>query len=45
MGDRLYVGNLSFKTRGDAIRDAFARCGDVTDMHLGFGGGAKRSRW
>ena len=34
MGNRLYVGNLSFKTGSDAIRDAFAKFGEVTDVHL-----------
>lgn len=35
MGNRLYVGNLSFNTDTDAARDASSR----------FGGGGKRSRW
>jgi cold-inducible RNA-binding protein len=34
MGNRLYVGNLSFNTGSDALRDAFARYGEVTDVHL-----------
>jgi RNA recognition motif-containing protein len=34
MGNRLYVGNLSFNTSSDAVRDAFARFGEVTDVHL-----------
>jgi RNA recognition motif-containing protein len=34
MGNRLYVGNLSFNTSSDALRDAFAQYGDVTDVHL-----------
>ena len=34
MGNRLYVGNLSFNTGSDALRDAFAKYGDVTDVHL-----------
>jgi RNA recognition motif-containing protein len=34
MGNRLYVGNLSFHTGSDAIRDAFSRFGEVTDVHL-----------
>ena len=34
MGNRLYVGNLSFNTGSDAVRDAFARYGTVTDVHL-----------
>jgi RNA recognition motif-containing protein len=34
MGNRLYVGNLSFHTSSDAVRDAFSRFGEVTDVHL-----------
>ena len=34
MGNRLYVGNLSFRTSSDAVRDAFSRFGEVTDVHL-----------
>jgi RNA recognition motif-containing protein len=34
MGNRLYVGNLSFNTSQDALRDAFAKFGEVTDVHL-----------
>ncbi|MBV9945378.1 MAG: RNA-binding protein [Myxococcales bacterium] len=34
MGNRLYVGNLSFHTGSDALRDAFTRFGEVTDVHL-----------
>jgi len=34
MGNRLYVGNLSFNTGSDALRDTFARFGEVTDVHL-----------
>ena len=34
MGNRLYVGNLSFNTGSDAVREAFAKFGDVTDVHL-----------
>ena len=34
MGNRLYVGNLSFNTGADAIRGAFATFGEVTDVHL-----------
>jgi RNA recognition motif-containing protein len=31
MGNRLYVGNLSFQTSSETIREAFARFGEVTD--------------
>jgi RNA recognition motif-containing protein len=34
MGNRLYVGNLSFSTSSDTLRDAFAAYGEVTDVHL-----------
>jgi RNA recognition motif-containing protein len=34
MGNRLYVGNLSFRTSSDGLRDAFAQYGEVTDVHL-----------
>ncbi len=34
MGNRLYVGNLSFNTSSDTVRDAFSQYGDVTDVHL-----------
>jgi RNA recognition motif-containing protein len=34
MGNRLYVGNLSFNTGSDTLRDAFAKFGEVTDVHL-----------
>ena len=34
MGNRLYVGNLSFNTDKDTVRDAFSRFGEVTDVHL-----------
>ncbi len=34
MGNRLYVGNLSFHSGSDSVRDAFAQFGTVTDVHL-----------
>jgi RNA recognition motif-containing protein len=34
MGNRLYVGNLSFNTSSDGLREAFAKYGEVTDVHL-----------
>ena len=34
MGNRLYVGNLSFNTSQDALRAAFAECGEVSDVHI-----------
>jgi RNA recognition motif-containing protein len=34
MGNRLYVGNLSFQATEDTLREAFAACGEVTDVHI-----------
>jgi RNA recognition motif-containing protein len=34
MGNRLYVGNLSFRSTQDSIRNAFAECGEVTEVHV-----------
>jgi len=34
MGNRLYVGNLSFNTNADTIRELFESLGEVTDVHL-----------
>lgn len=34
MGNRLYVGNLSFGASSDALRELFAECGEVTDVHI-----------
>ena len=34
MGNRLYVGNLSFNADAEAIRSAFSEFGEVTDVHL-----------
>jgi RNA recognition motif-containing protein len=34
MGTRLYVGNLSFGSTADSVRAEFAKCGEVTDVHL-----------
>jgi len=34
MGNRLYVGNLSYQSNSDSIRAAFAECGEVTDVHV-----------
>jgi RNA recognition motif-containing protein len=33
-GNRLYVGNLSFDTDENALRDVFAEHGEVTDVHV-----------
>jgi RNA recognition motif-containing protein len=34
MGNRLYVGNLSFQATTETLREAFASCGEVTDVHI-----------
>ena len=34
MSSRLYVGNLSFNSTNDSIREAFAPHGTVTDVHV-----------
>ena len=34
MGNRLYVGNLSFTTQTDALRALFATKGEVSDVHV-----------
>ena len=31
---RIYVGNLSFDTTQDELRDMFAQHGEVTDLHV-----------
>jgi RNA recognition motif-containing protein len=34
MGNRLYVGNLSYHATPDSLRAAFSSCGEVTDVHI-----------
>jgi RNA recognition motif-containing protein len=34
MSTRLYVGNLSYNTTGDTIREVFGAHGNVTDVHV-----------
>ena len=34
MGTRIYVGNLSFDTTADTVRELFAEQGEVTDVHM-----------
>jgi RNA recognition motif-containing protein len=34
MGNRLYVGNLSFQASTESIREAFSAFGEVTDVHI-----------
>jgi RNA recognition motif-containing protein len=44
MGNRLYVGNLSFNATTDSLRTAFAAFGDVTDTHIVMDRESGRSR-
>lgn len=34
MSNRLYVGNLSFNSTSDSVRDAFSEFGAIDDVHL-----------
>jgi RNA recognition motif-containing protein len=34
MGNRLYVGNLSFQASSESVRSAFSGFGEVTDVHV-----------
>jgi cold-inducible RNA-binding protein len=34
MGNRLYVGNLSFRSNTDSLREAFSAFGEITDVHV-----------
>ena len=34
MGNRLYVGNLSFQATTETLRSAFASIGEVVDVHI-----------
>ena len=34
MGNRLYVGNLSYGASAESLREAFSACGEVTDVHI-----------
>ncbi len=34
MGNRLYVGNLSFNSTTDTLRQHFSAFGEVTDVHV-----------
>jgi cold-inducible RNA-binding protein len=34
MGNRLYVGNLSFNADTETVREAFTAVGEVTDVHV-----------
>jgi RNA recognition motif-containing protein len=34
MGNRLYVGNLSFNATKETVREAFSAFGEITDVHV-----------
>jgi len=34
MGTRLYVGNLSFHTTPESLRETFSQIGEVADVHV-----------
>jgi RNA recognition motif-containing protein len=34
MNSRLYVGNLSYDVTQDSLRECFASCGTVSDVHV-----------
>jgi RNA recognition motif-containing protein len=34
MGNRLYVGNLSFNASKESVREAFSSFGEITDVHV-----------
>ena len=34
MGNRLYVGNLSFNATNETVRAAFSAFGEITDVHV-----------
>jgi RNA recognition motif-containing protein len=44
MGNRIYVGNLSFHTSSDTVRVAFEQYGNVSDVHLVMDRESGRSR-
>jgi RNA recognition motif-containing protein len=44
MGNRIYVGNLSFNATADTVREAFVEFGEVTDVHLVMDRDTGRSR-
>ena len=44
MGNRLYVGNLSFHTTEDGVQDAFSQIGEVTEVKVVLDRDTGRSR-
>lgn len=44
MGNRLYVGNLSYQSTEETIREQFSAYGDVSDVHVVLDRDTGRSR-
>ena len=44
MGNRLYVGNLSYQSNEESVREAFSAFGEVTDVHVVLDRDTGRSR-
>jgi RNA recognition motif-containing protein len=44
MGNRLYVGNLSYESTAEGLRSSFAEFGEVTDAHVVMDRESGRSR-
>jgi RNA recognition motif-containing protein len=44
MGNRLYIGNLSFQANADTLRQAFSAHGEVTDAHVAMDRDSGQSR-
>ena len=44
MGNKLYVGNLTFSSTEDSLREAFGQCGSVTDVMIALDRQTGRSR-
>ncbi len=44
MGNRLYVGNLSYASTADGLRETFSAFGEVTDVHVVIDRESGRSR-
>jgi RNA recognition motif-containing protein len=44
MGNRLYVGNLSYDSTAETLRQSFAAFGEVTDVHVVMDRESGRSR-
>jgi RNA recognition motif-containing protein len=44
MGNRIYVGNLSFHTTAESVHATFAEFGEIVDVHLVLDRATGRSR-